>query len=978
MFSCFPCNAASQLKERGLSVYFFQRRRRLFLRLTQFTSVFLAVVLILVGFASTAHAVGGTAPGGPGASSVWTPSNNTILGTAENTTSDVWFTGYNGIIGEVFFPTADTPNTTDLQFLIGDSGHTWVDEEKVDTTSSTSLYNNRSLAWNVVNTAKNSKYSITKVVYTDPARNSLIEKVTFAALTGNLSNYLLYVLYNPTMHDAGNNNTSSTEVYNGRTMLVTDDSSGNYASALSASFPYLSGMTSSGFVGVNDGWTDLKGSSNCGSGTCPDYTMNYTYSPANNGNTAQTGQVDLSNGGTINLTTTTTVTFNLVVSFGQNGGGNSATTNAEQTLNGTLGDTSDMLSTYVSQWNTFDNSLNVPPAIGSTTAIQQARQQEYYLAAMTLKTAQDKQTGAFVAGPGTPWGGSNGDGDAGGYHLVWERDMYEFSSALILAGDTADPQRALLWAFNSQQQADGHFPQNSYVSGVPYWNGIQMDEQAFPIILAWKLGVTDNTNYQNHIKPAANYIIKNGPWTGQERWEENAGYSPSTIAAEIAGLLCAADIARINGDTTNQTRYNNYADYYQAMVQNWTFTTSGPLTGGYYFERIDDNANPNDGHSITIGNGGGTYDERSIVDAGFLELVRQGVFPATSPYVTLSLPVIDSNISQVINGNRYWFRYNHDGYGEHADGSDYNGTGIGRLWPIFSGERGIYTIAAGSSADAYLTAMTASENGSGMIPEQVWDTSAPAGFTPGTPTKSMNPLNWAMGEFITLLMSANQNTIADAPSIALSRYVTGAYQPHAGWTVDYDTSKLYQGKALTIFYNGWLDSHSHVYLHWGENNWQNIVAADKPMVKRADGFWQTTISLPTDATQINFAFNDGAGNWDNNGGGNWNVSINAASPSPAIATPVMSFPYVPVQSQQVKITYNGSLAAGATSMTMHWGYNGWTGVTDVTMTKQADGSWLGVAFLPQAATQMNMAFFNQSGTWDNNGGANYNLTVSQR
>ena len=959
-------------------MYFFQRRRRLFLRLTQFTSVFLAVVLILVGFASTAHAVGGTAPGGPGASSVWTPSNNTILGTAENTTSDVWFTGYNGIIGEVFFPTADTPNTTDLQFLIGDSGHTWVDEEKVDTTSATSLYNNRSLAWNVVNTAKNSKYSITKVVYTDPARNSLIEKVTFAALTGNLSNYLLYVLYNPTMHDAGNNNTSSAEVYNGRTMLVTDDSSGNYASALSASFPYLSGMTSSGFVGVNDGWTDLKGSSNCGSGTCPDYTMNYTYSPANNGNTAQTGQVDLSNGGTINLTTTTTVTFNLVLSFGQNGGGNSATTNAEQTLNGTLGDTSDMLSTYVSQWNTFDNSLNVPPAIGSTPAIQQARQQEYYLAAMTLKTAQDKQTGAFVAGPGTPWGGSNGDGDAGGYHLVWERDMYEFSSALILAGDTADPQRALLWAFNSQQQADGHFPQNSYVSGVPYWNGIQMDEQAFPIILAWKLGVTDSTNYQNHIKPAANYIIKNGPWTGQERWEENAGYSPSTIAAEIAGLLCAADIARINGDTTNQTRYNNYADYYQAMVQNWTFTTSGPLTGGYYFERIDDNANPNDGHSITIGNGGGTYDERSIVDAGFLELVRQGVFPATSPYVTLSLPVIDSNISQVINGNRYWFRYNHDGYGEHADGSDYNGTGIGRLWPIFSGERGIYTIAAGSSADAYLTSMTASENGSGMIPEQVWDTSAPAGFTPGTPTKSMNPLNWAMGEFITLLMSANQNTIADAPSIALSRYVTGAYQPHAGWTVDYDTSKLYQGKALTIFYNGWLDSHSHVYLHWGENNWQNIVAADKPMVKRADGFWQTTISLPTDATQINFAFNDGAGNWDNNGGGNWNVSINAASPSPAIATPVMSFPYVPVQSQQVKITYNGSLAAGATSMTMHWGYNGWTGVTDVTMTKQADGSWLGVAFLPQAATQMNMAFFNQSGTWDNNGGANYNLTVSQR
>jgi glucoamylase len=932
---------------------------------------------MFAGFSGAVHA-SGTAPGGPGASSVWTPSNNTIIGTAANTTSDVWFTGYNGIIGEVYYPTADMPNTTDLQFLIGDSGHTWVDEEKVATTSQAQLYDNHSLAWTVTNTAINGKYRITKVIYTDPSRNSLIQQVTFTALTGNLSNYLLYVLYNPTMHDAGNNNSSSTQVYNGTTMLVTTDSSGNYASALAASFPYVSGMSSSGFVGVNDGWTDLKGSSNCGSGTCPDYTMSYTYSQASNGNTAQTGEIDLSNGGKINLSTATSVTFNLVLSFGQNGNGNSATTNAEQTLAGTLGDTSNMLSTYVSQWNSFDNSLKAPPAVGSTQAIQQARQQEYYLAANVLKASLDKIYGTFVAGLGTPWGESNGDSDAGGYHLVWERDMYEFSSALILAGDTADPLRALHWAFNYQQQSDGHFPQNSYVTGAPYWTGIQEDEQAFPIVLAWKLGVTDSSDYTNHIRPAANYIITHGPSTGEERWEENGGFSPSTIAAEIAGLLCASDIARVNGDTVNQNRYASYADYFQQLVANWTFTTSGPLGSGSYFERIDDNGNPNDGHSITLGNGGGTYDERSVVDAGFLELVRQGDLPANSPYVTLSLPVIDSTISQVVNGNRYWYRYNHDGYGEHADGSDYNGTGIGRLWPIFSGERGIYTIASGSGADSYLTAMTAAENGSGMIPEQVWDNSAPSGYTPGTPTKSMNPLNWAMGEFITLLLSASSNTIADVPSLTYNRYVSGAYQPHSGWTVDYDSSQLYQGKALTIYYNGWLDSHSKVYLHWGENNWQNI-ASDKPMVKRADGFWQTTISVPVDATQLNFAFNDGAGNWDNNGGGNWNVTINSNGPiSPDLATPVMSFPYVPVQGQQVKILYNGSLASSATSMTLHWGYNGWNGTTDVTMTKQSDGSWMGVITLPSSAGTLNMAFYNQSGMWDNNGGSNYNLPVTQR
>ena len=945
--------------------------------LTAFVSLLLGLLLVLVATAPFAYA-SGSAPNAPGSSSVWTPSNNTILGTAANTSSNIWFNGYNGVVGEVFYPTADTPNTTDLQFLVGDSNHTWVDEEKSDTTTQTQLYDKHSLAWSVTNIAKNGKYRTTKTIYTDPSRSTLIQRVTFTALVGNISNYLLYVLYNPTMHNAGNNNTSMTATAGGRTMLVSTDSSGNYASALAASFPYQAGMTSSGFVSQNDGWTDLKGGGNCGSASCPDYTMNFTYDSASGGNTAQTGMLDLSDGGTINTQTATSVTFNLDLAFGQSAGGNSATVNAEQTLNGTLGDTSNMLSTYVSQWNTFDNGLHSPPAVGSTAAIQQARQQEYYLAANVLKAAQDKQSGTFVAGLGIPWGGSQGDGNAGGYHLVWERDMYEFSSALIVAGDTADPKRAVLWAFNSQQQADGHFPQNSYVSGTPYWNGIQMDEQAFPIMLAWKLGITDSANYTQHIRPAADYIITHGPVTGQERWEENGGFSPSTIAAEIGGLLCAADIAGMNGDSVNQTRFTNYADYYQGLVANWTFTTSGSLGAGNYFERIDDNANPNDGHSLTLGNGGGTYDERSIVDAGFLELVRQGDMPANSPYITLSLPVIDSTISQTINGNTYWFRYNHDGYGEHSDGSDYNGSGIGRLWPIFSGERGIYNVANGESADAALTAMTAAENSSGMIPEQVWDTSAPTGYTPGTPTKSMNPLNWAMGEFITLLFSASSNSIADVSSLPLNRYVTNAFQPRSGNAADYDSSQLVQGKALTIYYRGSLASNSHVYLHWGENGWQNVVAVDKSMVKRADGFWQTTISVPTDATQINFAFNNGAGGWDNNGGGNWNASISSASPSPALATPVMSFPYVPVQGQQVRITYNGFLAGSASSITMHWGYNGWNSPSDVTLTKQSDGSWLGSALLPQAAGQLNMGFYNQSGTWDNNGGSNYNLAVSQR
>lgn len=931
----------------------------------------LLLLLVLTGITQRVYASGESAPNGPGTASNWTPSNNTILGTAAATASDVWFTGYNGIIGEVFYPTADTANTSDLQFLIGDSAHTWVDEEKVATTSSVQLYDNHSLAWVVTNTAKSGKYRITKTVYTDPSRNSLIQQVTFTVLSGTLSNYLLYTLYNPTMNNAGNSNTSSTQVYNATTMLVTTDSSGAYTSALAASIPFQSGMTSSGFVGVNDGWTDLKGSSNCGSSSCPDFTMSYTYGSANNGNTAQIGLLDLSAGGTINTQTATSITFNLVLSFGQSSGGTPSTTSAEQTLASTLSDNfTTMLSTYVSQWHTFDDGLNAPPAVGNTISIQQARQQEYYLAANVLKASQDKQTGAFVAGLGTPWGATNGDGD-NGYHLVWERDMYEFSSALIVAGDTADPKRALLWAFNTQQQPDGHFPQNSYVNGIPFWTGIQMDQQAFPIILAWKLGVTDNMNYQNHIKPAANYILNKGPQTGEERWEENSGYSPSTIAAEIAGLVCAADIARMNGDIASQTLYNNAADYWQAMVQNWTFTNTGPLGGNYYFERIDSDSNPNNGTSITIANGGGTYDERSIIDAGFLELVRQGVMPADSPYIALSLPVIDSTIQQTISSNSYWYRYNHDGYGEHADGSNYDGRGKGRVWPILSGERGIYTVATGNSADAYLTAMMAAANPSGMIPEQVWDNAAPSGYTPGTPTNSMNPLNWAMGEFITLLFSASTNAIADVPSIVRSRYVAGSYQPHAGQVVDYNSSQIYAGRALTIYYNGLLASNSQVFIHWGENNWQNI-PADQTMVKRADGFWQTTISIPNDASQINFVFNNGSGSWDNNNGQNWNVNISGS----CAAGTATSNPCTLVHGNAVQLFYNGSLASSASSITVHWGYNNWNGVTDTVMTRASNGAWTAFVLIPSSATQLNLAFYNQSGTWDNNAGQNYNLSGS--
>lgn len=669
----------------------------------------------------------------------------------------MWFTGFNGIITEVFYPAADKAATVDWQFLVGDAAATWVDEEKQDTISQVNLNNPHSLSWNITNTAKNGLYQIQKTIFTDPNRNTLIQQVTFTALRGTLGNFKLYTLYHPALDNQGQATTGYSTSYKGMQMLVAKNSTSGIASTLASSLPFKKGMMSNGFVGYSDGWQDLKGGQ-------ADYTMNWTYDTATNGNIAQMAMFDLSP-----YANQKSVTFNIVLGFG------TSDAHAQTAADATLGDNfSTMLSAYNAQWNSYTNSLN---NFGGTADMQ------YYMAAMTLKASVDKASGAMVAGLGNPWGNSNysictplGISMQGGYHLIWPRDLYKEASAMIVAGDTATADQALDWLLTTMQQSDGHFLQNGFADGTPYWTGIQMDETAFPIILAWKLGRSDAATYTKHIKPAADYIVKNGPATQQERWEENSGYSPNTIAVEIAGLVCAADIARVNGDTKSQARYLATADYWQSMVETWTFTTSGSIGDGKYFERIDDNGNPNDGHILNISNGGGSYDERSIVDSSFLELVRLGVKPWNNPYILSSLQAIDSTIKHTIPGKGDgWFRYNHDGYGETSTGADYTGAGIGRLWPIFTGERGHFAIASGGSADPYLATMRAFANSSYMISEQVWDLKAPSGYNPGTPTKSMTPLEWSMAEYIILLASNYSGQVMDMPEIVYQRYVE---KPH--------------------------------------------------------------------------------------------------------------------------------------------------------------------------------------------------------
>ncbi|MET3132590.1 glucoamylase [Oxalobacteraceae bacterium GrIS 1.11] len=736
-------------------------------------------------------AASGTAPGGPGVGSSWAPAKKSLLGTSASTTSRVYFTGYRSILTEVFYPTLDNPNNVDLQFLVGDTAKTFVDEEKIQASYTATRSDKRSLTWNTSTANSGHNWQINKTIFVDPSRNALIQRTTFSALNGkNVSNFNLYLLHNPSINDAGSNDNAKTLAAGGRTLLVA--SKATRASAIGVSLPWqnVAGaeMASAGFVGVNDGWTDLLGGAS-------DKTMNFNFSSAANGNVAQMGWVNF--GGS----TATSMSFDVVVGFG------ATETEAVSTANATLADNiAKLQTTYDNEWHAYNNALSTQ---GGTADDQ------YYLAAMSLKAIQDKSNGAMIAGIGSPWGETADDTqNSGGYHLVWARDLFKFANSLITAGDLASASAAVGYLFNVQQQANGRFPQNSQINGTPYWNGTQMDEQAMPILLAYRMGPSVYNPIWPKIKLAANYIVANGPWTQQERWEETSGYSPSTIAAEIAGLVAAAKIALANNDSASAATYLRTADYWQQNVASWTFTNTGPLGNGKYYFRINPAAksgagsgpqvyNPSSGPDAatvyTIGNGGGSHDQRKIIDGGFLELVRMGVKRPTDSAIVSTLSVYDGAVKQTIAGKGdAWFRYNFDGYGEQNDGSNYNGSsGRGRLWPIFSAERGMYEIARsglGSSGSAFLTTVKAFSTPEGFVPEQVWNNTAsitpgvdggwqattPAPYLAGSPTKSIAPLSWAMGEYINLLASINANSVIDIPKAVCARYNNCAPAPAAG------------------------------------------------------------------------------------------------------------------------------------------------------------------------------------------------------
>ncbi|MGD0471850.1 MAG: glycoside hydrolase family 15 protein [Candidatus Velthaea sp.] len=763
----------------------------------------LAVCLAASLWARTAVAqTTGTAPNCCGLPPIHDSAQKSMVGTAVNSpSSSIYFTGYEGNVSEIYYPTVDTLATANMEFLVGDAAKTFVDEEKLQSWTVTQP-DPKSMRWQAVTGNAAHNWQITKMVFADPSNSTLIQQTTFQALSGKtVGDFNLYLLYKPYLKNVAANNSGSTVASGGNTYLVASSNDGSEYSALRASLGWTVensvAMVSSGYYGVNDGWQDLMINN-----PVP-YTMRWAYNSAPNGNVAQMGWLNTAGN------SATSLTFTVAVGFG------STQANAIAAASNTLGENiATQQTSYDNAWHSYNSGLSTQNGTADN---------QYYLSAMTLKTMQDKIYGAMIAGIGTPWGPSEGDNDTTGYHVVWSRDMFKFANALITAGDSASATNAVNWLFNvDMNTSTGRFPQNAYVTGTPNWNATQMDEQAMPIMLAYRLGPSVYNSLWPKIKLTANYIYSNGPWTQQERWEENSGYSPSTIAAEIGGLVDAAQIALANNDTADAANWLNAADYWQQNVTAWTYTTQGcpnlkincnttsmyirintsGAQGGGQPGGWNPSANPNPNMSIGIGNNGGNHRAIDIIDGGFLELVRMGVKRPNDPTITSSLVSYDGVIEQTIVSSESpaWFRYNFDGYGETNAGGPYNGSsGRGRLWPIFEAERGNYQIAAtgtGSAGSTYLAALKAFSTSQGFISEQIWNPSTtlpgdtddssgwtvttPATSTPGTITGSMEPLNWAQGEYITLLADIGAGRVVDIPPAVCSRYYACILTPGSG------------------------------------------------------------------------------------------------------------------------------------------------------------------------------------------------------
>jgi glucoamylase len=773
----------------------------------------------------SAPAADAIAPGAPGNSSVWAYAGKTGIGTsfeqytngaysdsgASGTISKVWFSIAQGVLTETMYGLIHEAQLQELQFFI--KGTDFLDEEKKDTVSTIEYLNTdaqgrpQSLAYKIVNKDKDGKYEIEKHIFTDPDSQSLMMRVIFRAFADGITPY---VYVNPSIANTGSNDSASTS--NG-VWTATDD-----GASMTVKTSAKVTQSTLGFEGVSDGLSDLKQNGAL--------TNIYSSTGTNKGNVAFTLQMPAVKNGE-------SAQWDLVLGFGKNATESAAA--AEKTF---ASGYDKVLAHYNGDgdaigWQDFLQKL---PALEKLSATATDGGKLLYTSAMVLKAQEDKtHAGAFIASLSNPWGDTKpAEKSATGYKAVWPRDFYQVAMAMLALGDTESPRIA--FEYLQQVQASekiagysgtpGWFLQKNHVNGEPEWVGVQLDQTGMPLMLGWRLwkeGILSDAEisswYQKMLKPAADFLVNGGavkimwndttikpPYTQQERWEEQQGYSPSTTAAIIAGLVSAADIATQAGDAEGAAKYLAAADKYSTELEALTYTTKGSLTGelgnGNYYLRINANDDPNDRGALDTRNAQTIEDESQVIDGGFLELVRYGVRAANDAKILETLPEYDNVKLPDLLRTKYeftfpgvegsfpgWRRYGIDGYGEDTTtGLGYieasNSTqGRGRVWPFFTGERGHYELQLAKANNAidieklrktYVKAMELFANEGMMLPEQVWDgvgNNSAYNYQIGEGTNGATPLAWTHAEYVKLLRSYSDGKVWDRNASTEARYV---------------------------------------------------------------------------------------------------------------------------------------------------------------------------------------------------------------
>ena len=729
------------------------------------------------------------APGAPGLSPTWSSSAKEMVGCSLGS-SRLWFTIGGGIVNEVYYPRVDLPQIRDLGFIVADGRGFWVEVKR---TCRHVLQLAAPGAPAVQIEHHHERFQLLLRITPCERRDVLLLEVT---LSGDES-LRPYVLLAPHLNGTGYNNVARVNAYRGRRVLSAEQ--GPYGLALAAVTPQQReavSRASAGCVGTSDLWQDF----------------------AHNG--AFSWEYD--SAGPANVALGAELSRQAVIALGFGSSADAAATLALTALSEPFEISWERQLTAWTRWHASRRAEETLIADLPEPEAELAR-----ISSMVLRTHQDKTyLGAMVASLSVPWGNTHEERE--GYHLVWPRDLVESAGALLSSGALREARDALRYLIATQHD-DGHWNQNQYLGGRGYWQGIQLDETAFPVLLASALEARqalEGTEIAEMVQRALGFLVRTGPVSDQDRWEEDAGLNTFTLAVCISALVAGAPYLRSDA----RELALGVADYWNARLENWTSVLDTPLARlygvpGYYVRVEPRQAASDDGcapyqvlpiKNLQVDPG---LQAAAQVSVDFLQLVRFGLRRADDPLILASLKVADALLKVDTPSGPSWHRYNDDGYGEHDDGSAYDGTGRGRAWPLLTGERGHYELSAGRDVLPYLTAMARMASAGGMLPEQVWD-SAPIParrLEPGRPTGAAMPLVWAHSEYLKLAASRALGRPVDRPQAVWERY-RGVRPPlrRVFWSEVAPVTHLPEGCALTIALR------APALVHWGLDGWCQV------------------------------------------------------------------------------------------------------------------------------------------------------------